>query len=227
MAMLHGLGIKRVAGGLFWALAGLLAGCAVPPAPSDPGVPEAVRNFPPLIIGANTEAVAGPVTPRACPAAGGRVEQKGGPTFEYLGADPARPEMCRMRVGGEAVEGWFGIWLTIWPGVDQAYPALTRVMQGGVGTVAGFDVSMAPGYRFHDLIRNEGVENIRLLGRTYRAIKLAHYREGFDGNIYRSVSTIWKDLPTGLLIYGTYQHISGTPELDDPLIPTRIMPAGG
>ncbi len=65
------------------------------------------------------------------------------------------------------------------------------------------------------------METIKLLGRSYRAIKLAHYREGFGGNIYRSVSTIWKDLPTGLLIYGTYQHISGAPELDDPLIPTE------
>jgi hypothetical protein len=98
-------------------------------------------------------------------------------------------------------------------------------MQGGTGAVEGFDVLMAPGLHFHDLIRNEGVETIKLPGGVYRAIKLAHYREGFDGNIYRSVSTIWKDLATGLLVYGTYQHISGSPVVDDPLIPTEISPA--
>ncbi len=191
---------------------------------SDSGLQQAARNYPPLIIGANTEAVSGPVAVRSCPAPGGRVEQKGGPTFEYLGASPKSPDLCRMRVGGETAEGWYGIWLTDWPGAEQAYPALTRAMQGGAGTVEAFDVRMAPGYQYHDLIRNEGVETIKLLDKTYRAIKISHYREGFDGNVYRSVSTIWKDLPTGLLIYGTYQHISGAPVVDDPLIPTRILP---
>lgn len=208
-----------------WMLIGgmvLLGGCM---GRIELGNAQSTGNFPPMIIGGNTEAVSGPVSPLACPKADGRVEQKGGPTFEYLGADPANPAMCRMRVGGEAVEGWYGIWLTAWPGVEQAGPALTRVMQRGTGAVEAFDVRMAPGYHFHDMIRNEGVETITLLGKRYRAIKLAHYREGFDGNIYRSVSTIWKDLPTGLLIYGTYQHISGVPVVDDPLIPTKISPA--
>ena len=192
---------------------------------ADAGLEQAARNFPPMIIGANTEAVAGPVAVRACPKAGGRVEQKGGPTFEYLGASASDPDLCRMRVGGETVEGWYGIWLRDWPGFEQARPALRRVMQSGAGAVEAFDVRMAPGLHFHDLIRNEGVETIKLLGTRYRAIKLAHYREGFDGNTYRSVSTIWKDVASGLLIYGTYQHISGAPELDDPLIPTKISPA--
>jgi hypothetical protein len=203
----------------------LLGGCVGPPAWPATTLESAAQNFPPLIIGANTEAVTGPVAGRACPAPGGVVEQKGGPTFEYLGASPGNPDLCLMRVGGEAVEGWYGIWLEEWPGFDRAHAALAKVMQGGTGIVVGFDVRMAPGYDYHDLIRNEGVENIQLLGKTYRAIKLAHYREGFDGNIYRSVSTIWKDLATGLLIYGTYQHISGAPVIDDPLIPTRIHPA--
>ncbi|MDT7952552.1 MAG: hypothetical protein RQ966_13700 [Acetobacteraceae bacterium] len=203
-----------------------LGGCVAQSSPlGSAGLQQAARNFPPLIIGANTDATSGPVTPRSCPAPGSRVEQKGGPTMEYLGAVPGSPDLCRMRVGGENVQGWYGIWLTDWPGAAQAYPALTRAMRGGTGTVEGFDVDMAPGYAYHDLIRNEGVEHIKLLGKTYDAIKLAHYREGADGNTYRSVSTIWKDLPTGLLIYGTYQHISGTPVTDDPLIPTAIVPA--
>lgn len=202
----------------------LLGGCMGRMEFADQRLAGARGRFPPLIVGANTEAVTGPVQVRSCPRAGARVEQKGGPTFEYLGASPSSPDLCRMRVGGETVEGWYGIWLRDWPGFEQAYPALTKVMQGGTGAVEGFDVSIGQGIMFHDLIRNEGVETIKLLDASYRAIKLAHYREGFGGNTYRSVSTIWKDLGSGLLIYGTYQHISGRPELDDPLIPTKISP---
>jgi hypothetical protein len=215
-----------------WMIAVLgLAACEMQAAPTptmnatSPALQQAARNYPPLILGANTVATAGPTDVRACPAAGGRVEQKGGPTMTYLGAVPGKPDLCRMNVGGEAVEGWFGIWLTGWPGADTAYPALTRVMRGATGTVEGFDVDMGPGYAFHDLIRNEGIEHINLLGKTYTAIKISHYREGAGTNIYRSVSTVWKDLPTGLLLYGTYQHISGSPVVDDPLIPTAIVTA--
>jgi len=192
----------------------------------DAGLAQATRNYPPLIMGANTRAAtgAGPYA-RSCPAAGSRVEQRGGPAFDYLGASPANPDLCRMQVGGEAVEAWFGIWLTSWPGAEAAYPALARIIQGRTGDVQAFDVRMTPGLHFHDLIRNEGIEDIRLLGTTYQALKISHYREGFDGNIYRSVATVWKDMASGLLIYATYQHISGAPEIDDPLIPTAISPA--
>ena len=210
---------------MMWVAVGL-GGCVAPvSAPLGPaGLQQAERNFPPMIIGANTTVSPAPVAPRACPLPGGRVEQKGGPTMEYLGSVPGQPDLCRMRIGGETAEAWFGIWSTDWPGAAQAYPALQRAMAGGTGAVAGLDVDMGQGFEFHDLIRNEGVEHIKLLGHAYDAIKLAHYREGASGNSYRSVSTIWKDLPTGLLIYGTYQHISGTPVVDDPLIPTAIVP---
>ncbi len=213
--------------GVWLAAAVGLGGCMAPQSTlGTAGLQQAARNFPPLIIGANTTATSGPVTLRACPAPGSRVEQKGGPTMEYLGAVPGQPDLCRMRVGGDLVQGWYGIWLTDWPGYTEAYPALTRVMRGGTGAVEGFDVETGPDHAYHDLIRNEGVEHIKLLDKTYDAIKLAHYREGTNGNTYRSVSTIWKDVPTGLLIYGTYQHISGAPVVDDPLIPTAIVPAG-
>lgn len=36
---------------------------------------------------------------------------------------------------------------------------------------------MMPGAQWHDLIRNEGVENISLLRKTYHAVKISHYRE--------------------------------------------------
>ena len=210
-------------------IAGMVAAAlllAKPSAVADTGLEQAKRNFPPMIVGVNTRAADGAAPyARSCPPPGSKVEQRGGPAFEHLGASPANPALCRMRVGGQPVEAWYGIWLLDWPGADAAYPALTRLIQGRTGDVEAFDVRMGAGLQWHDLIRNEGIEDIRLLGRTYRALKLAHYREGFDGNTYRSVSTVWKDVTSGMLIYGTYQHISGAPEIDDPLIPTAIVPA--
>lgn len=201
----------------------LLAGCAQQTEFADPSLQAAAGRYPPLIIGFNTVPVSGPVAGRPCGVPGGRVETMGGPTFAYLGADSAEPTLCRMRVGGEAAEGWYGIWMTNWPGADQARPLLARVMGGGTGTVVGFNNLMAPGMHFHDLMRNEGLETIKLLGHTYRALKISHYREGFDNNTYRSVSTVWKDLDSGMLLYGTYQHISGVPVIDDPILPTKIV----
>ena len=191
---------------------------------ADDGLEQARRNFPALIVGANTRAVdgTGPFA-RACPQSGW-VDRLGGPRTEYAGSDPANPALCRMRVGGQPIEAWYGIWLTSWPGADLAHAAMDRLVHGRTGDVEAFNVRMAADYSFHDVMRNEGVEDIRLLGRTYRALKISHYREGAEGNIYRSVTTGWKDLATGLLIYATYQHISGAPEIGVPLIPTEIEP---
>lgn len=200
----------------------LLAACGGVP---DGGLADAVRNYPPLILGANTRPAdgTGPYA-RACPS-GGQVEQRGGRVTEYLGAAPASPELCRMRVNGAEVAAWYGIWLTTWPGADMAHAAFGRLVHGRTGDVQAFDVVMAPGLAFHDIMRNEGVEDIALRGRTYRTLKLSHYREGTDGNTYRSVSTAWKDLDSGMILYSTYQHISGAPEIDVPILPTAIVPA--
>ncbi len=213
------------------AMTALLLTAAVPAAAQNavhkpaqnPGLDAAARRYPPLIIGVNTRPADGTL-PMSCPAAGARVETKGGPTFEYLGATDT-PDLCRMRIGGEEVQAWYGIWLTSWPGADHAYPAIKQVMSGRTGDVVGFDVRMAPGYAYHDLVRNEGIERIKILDATYQARKLSHYREGFEGNTYRSVATVWKDMATGMILYSTYQHISGAPVIDDPLIPTAIVPA--
>ena len=198
-----------------------LSGCA--PGLGSSALDQAARNYPPLIVTGTVFPADGSV-PRSCPAPGGRVEQKGGPTMNYLGTDPSNPDLCRLNIAGDTVLAWYGIWLTEWPGAANAYPALRSLMQGETGQILGFDTNMNPQRLYHDLMRNEGIEDLVLLGKTYRAMKISHYREGYGGNAYRSVSTVWKDMPTGLLIYATYQHISGTPELDDPLIPTAIVP---
>lgn len=200
-----------------------LSGCTSIGPFATPGLTQAARNYPPMIIG-GTVGPADGTTPRPCPAAGGRVEQRGEPTMTFLGADPSNPDLCRLRVGDDFATGWYGIWLTEWPGADEGHAALRTVINGRTGQVAGFDTTMAPTRRYHDLVRNEGIETIELLGKTYRAMKISHYREGLPPNDYRSVSTVWKDMPSGLLIYGTYQHISGAPELDDPIIPSAIVP---
>jgi hypothetical protein len=221
---------------LFWLAIGL-AGCAapatVPPVAEtegSSGLQEAMRNIPPLIMGPTVRAVdgTGPY-PRPCPMAGARLEQQGGPTMEFLGQNAADPTMCRMRVGGEEAQAWYGIWVLDWAGAAEARPALKRVIEGATGVMAGFDtVATVPGpspaqVMWHDVLRNEGMEDIPLLGRTFRAMKLSHYREGFGGNRYRSLSTVWKDMDSGVVLYGTYQHIAGRPALDGALIPAAIV----
>jgi hypothetical protein len=192
----------------------------------NPGLDAAARNYPPFALGGNVRPTDGsPPHARACPPAGSRVEQRGGPAFEYLGASPGNPELCRMRIGSDTVEAWQAIWLTAWPGAELARPALKQVIEGRTGEVVGFDVRMLPGSQWHDLIRNEGIEDINLLGKIYHAVKISHYREGFEGNIYRSVSTVWKDIPTGTILYGTYNHMAGRPELDGSLTPRAIITA--
>ncbi len=159
--------------------------------------------------------------PTPCPATG-EVVRQGGIVIVYNGADPANPRQCRMSANGVPYQAWNGIWHTDWPGAADAGPSSTRVMEGPTGTVAAFDVVAGPGAAWHDLLRNEGVEDITLLGRTYHAIKLSHYREGFGGNIYRSVTTVWKDIASGAILFTTYNHIAGRPALEQAFIPVRL-----
>ena len=191
------------------------------------GLRDALQRFPALIVGGNVQrAGANEAVPPSCPAAGSRVEQKGGPTLEFLGIANGNKDLCHMRMGPAELNAWFGIWGDTWPGADFADRALQRIMHSKTGDVVGFDTVAERGVaQWHDLIRNDGVEDIQLLGKTYRALKLAHYREGYDGNSYRSVATLWVDVLSGLPVYATYQHIAGRPELDSPLIPTAIVPA--
>ena len=184
----------------------------------------AMDCFPALILGPTVRQAdgTGPFA-HPCPAPGGRVEQRGGPTTFYDGADPADPALCRMRFGGVPAEAWFGIWLTAWPGAQQARTALDHLIHGRTGDIEGFVVRMTPERTYYDILRNEGLEDLRVAGRVFRTVKISHYREAAPPNVYRSVVTGWKDITSGMLVYVTYQHISGAPETGTPLDPTLIV----
>ena len=153
------------------------------------------------------------VSPVACATAPGAVQRTTGLQVEYLGADPSNPELCLSRRGGKPFVGWFGVWATEWPGAEDARGALRTVLYGPPGTVARFDTNAGPGFHWHETYRNEGVEDIPLLGRQYRTQRIAHEREGFDGNTYHSVVTQWREIDSGMVVYQNYGHISGRPEL--------------
>ncbi len=150
--------------------------------------------------------------PPPCPPAFGVVARSVGPAAIYLGADPADPELCRMKRGNDVAEFYFGIWNKAWPGAEAARRAFRTIYAGPPGTSVTFDVSAGPGLQWHDTLRNGGMETLRVLGQSFPTMRVIHEREGFDGNSYHSIITQWKDLATGMAIYQNYQHISGHPE---------------
>jgi hypothetical protein len=112
---------------------------------------------------------------------------------------------------------------------EQATVAMDRLIYGCTGQIEAFDVQLSPAFPFRDVLRNDGVESIRLLGRTFKALKISHCRKGAEGNVYRSVTTGWKDLATGMLVYVTYPHIAGQTHSacpKQPLAPTVTWNVG-
>ena len=150
--------------------------------------------------------------PPPCPPNLGVVDRSVGPAAIYLGADPADPTLCRIRRGAETGLFYYGTWNKDWPGAEQAKRALASIWSGPAGATARFDVSAGPGLQWHETLRNDGPEDLRVLDHTYRTIRYVHEREGFDGNTYHSIITQWKDVETGMSVYQTYQHIAGHPE---------------
>ncbi len=158
----------------------------------------------------------------ACPPAPGVVERSQGPAVEYLGRDPSNPELCLLRRGSDEGGFYFGTWKRDWPGAEDAYRALKQIYAGPPGTVVRFDTVAAPGFQWHETLRNDGLENLRVLDGTYRTMKVTHEREGFGGNTYHSIITQWKDVATGMGIYQNYIHIAGHPEPGTSWDPTAI-----
>lgn len=209
---------------LSWLMLLALPGCVAGNIGSSPAVQAAGPNYPPMIITGNVHSTDGHEPPRSCAGPGARVDGKGGPVLAFGGADASDPDLCAMTIDGQPLKAWYDIWLTDWPGAAQAHSAIHQLFNSPSGTVVGFDTKVGPGREYHDLLRNEGIEDILVLNTVYRAAKISHYREGIGDNNYRSVATVWKDIPTGTLLFSTYQHISGQPVIDDPLIPVAITP---
>ena len=162
----------------------------------------------PLIAAPVIAAAAEP--PPACPTDPVRVVRSTGGAVDYLGSVSGIPELCRLRrtVDGEG-EFYLGIWRSDWPGAGQAYPAIRTVIHGPRGTRTSFVTRSVPGMQWIDSYANEGVETVNVGGAARPALRLAHEREGIEGNTYHSVITQWKDLATGAVLKTVERQISG------------------
>lgn len=148
--------------------------------------------------------------PRACPAQPVRVVRSAGGTVDYMGSVPGIPELCRLRrtADGEG-DFYLGVWRSDWPGAGQAYPAVRAAILGPVGTRTSFVTRSIPGMQWIDSFTNEGVETLVVGGAARPALRLAHEREGIEGNTYHSVITQWKDLATGAVLKTVERQIAG------------------
>lgn len=147
--------------------------------------------------------------PAACPAQPTRVVRSTGATTDYLGTVPGIPELCRMRRADGLADFYFGVWRSDWPGAGQAYPIIRAVVLGGPGTRASFVTRSVPGLQFTDTFVNEGADPITVDGVRYLTFKVAHEREGIEGNTYHSVITSWRDPATGLVLKVVERQIAG------------------
>ncbi len=147
--------------------------------------------------------------PAACPAKPLRVVRSAGGVIDYTGAVPGIPELCHMARSDGAGDFYFGAWRADWPGAGQAYPALRSVILGGAGAKASFVTRSAPGLQYTDTFVNEGVEPTVVDGKTYRTLRLAHERNGIEGNTYHSIITTWRDVATGAALRASENQIAG------------------
>ncbi|GAC1347774.1 MAG: hypothetical protein NVSMB18_33860 [Acetobacteraceae bacterium] len=138
-----------------------------------------------------------------------RVVRSAGGVIDYLGTVPGVPELCRMTRADGTGDFYFGVWRSNWPGAGQAYPVIRAVVTGGLGARTSFITRSWPGLQFTDSFTNEGLETLTLQGRRYDALRLAHEREGIEGNTYHSIITTWRDVATGVALKAVEQQISG------------------
>lgn len=147
--------------------------------------------------------------PAACPPSPVRVVRSAGGIIDYVGAVPGIPELCRVRRSDGEGEFYFGVWRSDWPGAGQAYPALHAAIYGPQGTRTSFVTRSVPGLQWNDSIINEGVETVTVGGVAYQTLRIAHERDGIEGNTYHSIITQWRDLATGAILKQYENQISG------------------
>jgi hypothetical protein len=148
-------------------------------------------------------------TPAACPKQPTRVVRSVGGVIEYHGHVPGIAELCYVdRTEGDG-DFYFGIWKSDWPGAGEAFPALMTVIHGPKGAKVSFVTRAAPGLQWVDSFTNEGLEAMVVAGHSYVTLRLAHEREGFDGNTYHSIITSWRDVASGITLKVHENQISG------------------
>jgi len=147
--------------------------------------------------------------PAACPPMPMQVNRSAGGVIVYRGTVAGVPELCRVERADGNGAFYFGLWRTDWPGAGQAYPALRVAIFGRKGTRTSFITRSVPGLQWNDSFTNEGVEPLVVDGRTYQALRLAHERDGIEGNTYHSIITTWRDVVTGADLKVVENQISG------------------
>ena len=153
--------------------------------------------------------VAAAESPAGCPSTPLRVVHSVGEPTVYGGTYPGIPDLCELGPGGAQGYFYFGIWRMDWPGAGAAYPAMKTAINGPPGTRVAFVTRSVPGLQWTDTIINEGAEPLVIDGRTYRTLKMAHERQGIEGNTYHSIITVWRDVKTGANLKVVENQISG------------------
>lgn len=145
----------------------------------------------------------------ACPSRPMRVVRSAGGVIDYLGMVPGVPELCRIQRDNGEGDYYFGVWRSDWPGAGQAYPALRQAVLGPKGTRTSFVTRSFPGLQWLDTFVNQGLESIVVNGEAFQALRVAHEREGIEGNTYHSIITSWRDVATGVSLRVAEDQISG------------------
>lgn len=147
--------------------------------------------------------------PPACPPEPMRVVRSRGGVVDYLGTVANVPDLCRIRRGDGTGAFYYGSWRSDWPGAGDAYPVIKNVVLGAPGTRLEFVTRSVPGLQFVDRYTNEGNENMQVGGVTYTTLRVAHERQGIEGNTYHSIITVWRDVRTGVTLRTSENQISG------------------
>ena len=86
---------------------------------------------------------------------------------------------------------------------------MRRVIHGVRGARESFVTRSWPGLQYTDSFADEGVETVVVGGMSRPALRIAHEREGIEGNTYHSIITFWLDLATGANLRTDEHQISG------------------
>lgn len=162
-----------------------------------------------ILVGLTALSQGAAAIPAACPPAPMEVVRSRGGVIDYFGTVTGIPELCRMVRSDGAGDFYYGVWRSDWPGAGQAYPVIRAVVTGQKGTRLSFTTRSAPGLQWTDSFTNEGVEPLDVAGTHFQALRLAHEREGIEGNTYHSIITIWRDVASGVALKMAEHQISG------------------